>query len=169
MSYGTKQSRSIQQPVSSGSYKITLMLGTTAKVADARFHVVEFRGFEVLRRAQFLEMPRHYCTRLRHLPGQPHSGVGQAATRSLGVRIPRAEKLPADELGAVGAKSHAGFFHLSAPDLLLGMDSLIPPTRNIMGLIQTNPSVAAAASASRRLAGGDPSCSGLKRPSSPGR
>ena len=39
-------------------------------------------------------------------------------------------------------QSHAlSFFHLSAPDLLMGMES-DPLQRNIAGLIQKNPSVA---------------------------
>jgi NAD-reducing hydrogenase large subunit len=61
----------------------------------------------------------------------------------LGIRIPpRAEKLRRLMNWGQLVQSHAlSFFHLSAPDLLLGMDS-DPAQRNIMGLIQARPNIA---------------------------
>ena len=62
----------------------------------------------------------------------------------MAVRIPAtAAKLRASSLHcAQFVQSHAlSFFHLSAPDLLLGMDS-DPATRNVLGLIAEHPELA---------------------------
>ncbi|HRX03397.1 MAG TPA: Ni/Fe hydrogenase subunit alpha [Anaerolineae bacterium] len=127
-----------------GHAKITLMLGDDGKVADARFHVVEFRGFEKFCVGRsFWEMPGITARVCGICPVSHILASAKAGDQILGVRIPaRAEKLRRLMNWGQLVQSHAlSFFHLSAPDLLLGMDS-DPATRNIMGLIQTNPSVA---------------------------
>ena len=127
-----------------GHAKITLMLGDDGKVADARFHVVEFRGFEKFCVGRsFWEMPGFTARVCGICPVSHILASAKAGDQILGVRIPaRAEKLRRLMNWGQLVQSHAlSFFHLSAPDLLLGMDS-DPATRNIMGLIQTNPSVA---------------------------
>ncbi len=67
----------------------------------------------------------------------------KACDAILGVRIPHvSEKLRRVLNCGEFIQSHAlSFFHLSAPDLLLGMDS-DPANRNILGLLKTNSSVA---------------------------
>ena len=63
----------------------------------------------------------------------------------MAVRVPRAAKLLRELIHcAQFVQSHAlSFFYLSAPDLLLGMDS-DPATRNVFGLIDANPDLARA-------------------------
>ncbi|MEZ4766953.1 MAG: Ni/Fe hydrogenase subunit alpha [Caldilineales bacterium] len=127
-----------------GHAKITLYLGDDGKVADARFHVVEFRGFEKFCVGRsFWEMPGITARVCGICPVSHILASAKAGDNILGVRIPpRAEKLRRLMNWGQLVQSHAlSFFHLSAPDLLLGMDS-DPATRNIMGLIQANPSVA---------------------------
>ena len=127
-----------------GHAKITLMLGDDGKVVDARFHVVEFRGFEKFCVGRsFWEMPGITARICGICPVSHILASAKAGDNILGVRIPaRAEKLRRLMNWGQIVQSHAlSFFHLSAPDLLLGMDS-DPATRNIMGLIQTHPSVA---------------------------
>ncbi|MCB0178131.1 MAG: Ni/Fe hydrogenase subunit alpha, partial [Anaerolineae bacterium] len=67
----------------------------------------------------------------------------KAGDAILGVRIPpTAEKLRRLMNWGQIVQSHAlSFFHLSSPDLLLGMES-DPTTRNIMGLIAKYPDIA---------------------------
>jgi NAD-reducing hydrogenase large subunit len=63
----------------------------------------------------------------------------KACDAIMAVRIPpRREAARAAALRAVRAVARALFFHLSAPDLLLGMDST-PPKRNVAGLIEEHP------------------------------
>ncbi|MCB0255060.1 MAG: Ni/Fe hydrogenase subunit alpha [Anaerolineae bacterium] len=127
-----------------GHAKITLYLGDDGKVADARFHVVEFRGFEKFCVGRsFWEMPGITARVCGICPVSHILASAKAGDNILGVRVPpRAEKLRRLMNWGQLVQSHAlSFFHLSAPDLLLGMDS-DPATRNIMGLIQNNPSVA---------------------------
>jgi NAD-reducing hydrogenase large subunit len=67
----------------------------------------------------------------------------KACDAVLGVSIPRPAKL-LRELMHMGqlTQSHAlSFFHLSAPDLLLGYDA-DPAIRNVVGLIQKHPDIA---------------------------
>jgi NAD-reducing hydrogenase large subunit len=67
----------------------------------------------------------------------------KACDAILGVEIPRPAKLLREllHMGQI-TQSHAlSFFHLSAPDLLLGFDS-DPKLRNVMGLIAAHPDIA---------------------------
>ena len=95
---------------------------------------------EVLRRPQLPRNARHHSPHLRHLPGQPSADFGQGRRRHHGCAHPTdcREAAPPDELGADRAEPCLSFFHLSAPDLLLGMESG-PAQRNIMGLIEQVP------------------------------
>jgi NAD-reducing hydrogenase large subunit len=70
----------------------------------------------------------------------------------MAVSIPPAAKLLRDLLhSAQFVQSHAlSFFHLSAPDLLLGMDS-DPAVRNIAGMIENHPQLARDGIALRRF------------------
>ena len=127
-----------------GHAKISLYLGDDGKVEDARFHVVEFRGFEKFCVGRtFWEMPGITARVCGICPVSHILASAKAGDDILGIRIPpRAEKLRRLMNWGQLVQSHAlSFFHLSAPDLLLGMDS-DPAQRNIMGLIQARPSVA---------------------------
>ncbi|HRI55979.1 MAG TPA: Ni/Fe hydrogenase subunit alpha, partial [Anaerolineae bacterium] len=127
-----------------GHAKISLYLGDDGKVADARFHVVEFRGFEKFCVGRtFWEMPGITARVCGICPVSHILASAKAGDDVLGIRIPpRAEKLRRLMNWGQLVQSHAlSFFHLSAPDLLLGMDS-DPAKRNIMGLIQARPNIA---------------------------
>ncbi len=127
-----------------GHAKITLHLGDDGKIADARFHVTEFRGFEKFCVGRsFWEMPGITARICGICPVSHLLASSKTGDAILGVKIPpTAEKLRRLMNWGQLVQSHAlSFFHLSGPDLLLGMES-DPVTRNIMGLIQKHPTVA---------------------------
>ena len=127
-----------------GHAKITIHLDDAGKVADARFHVVEFRGFEKFCVGRtFWEMPGITARICGICPVSHLMASAKTGDDILGVRIPAtAEKLRRLMNWGQIVQSHAlSFFHLSAPDLLLGMES-DPVERNIMGLIQKQPNIA---------------------------
>ncbi len=127
-----------------GHAKITIHLDDAGQVADARFHVVEFRGFERFCVGRtFWEMPGITARICGICPVSHLLASAKAGDNILGVRVPvLAEKLRRVMNWAQIVQSHAlSFFHLSAPDLLLGMES-DPAQRNIMGLIQQRPNIA---------------------------
>jgi NAD-reducing hydrogenase large subunit len=127
-----------------GHAKITIHLGDNGEVEDARFHVTEFRGFEKFCEGRsFWEMPGITARICGICPVSHLMASAKAGDAILGVKIPpTAEKLRRLMNWGQLVQSHAlSFFHLSAPDLLLGMDS-DPATRNIAGLIQKNPDIA---------------------------
>lgn len=127
-----------------GHAKITLYLDEAGDVADARFHVTEFRGFEKFCEGRsFWEMPGITARICGICPVSHLMASSKAGDAILGVRIsPTAEKLRRLMNWGQIVQSHAlSFFHLSAPDLLLGFESE-PATRNVMGLIQADPELA---------------------------
>lgn len=127
-----------------GHAKITIHLDDDNQVADARFHVTEFRGFEKFCEGRsFAEMPGITARICGICPISHLMASSKTGDAILAVQIPpTAEKLRRMmNLGQI-VQSHAlSFFHLSAPDLLLGMESE-PTQRNIMGLINQYPDVA---------------------------
>ncbi|WP_036477930.1 Ni/Fe hydrogenase subunit alpha [Myxosarcina sp. GI1] len=127
-----------------GHAKITIHLDEAGQVEDARFHVTEFRGFEKFCEGRPLwEMPGITGRICGICPVSHLLASAKAGDRILAVDIPpEAEKLRRlMNLGQI-IQSHAlSFFHLSAPDLLLGMDSA-PASRNIFGLIAAEPELA---------------------------
>ncbi|HEY9639579.1 MAG TPA: Ni/Fe hydrogenase subunit alpha, partial [Coleofasciculaceae cyanobacterium] len=111
---------------------------------DARFHVTEFRGFEKFCEGRPLwEMPGITARICGICPVSHLLSSAKAGDRILSVTIPAAaEKLRRLMNLAQIIQSHAlSFFHLSAPDLLLGMDS-DPQQRNLFGLIAAAPDLA---------------------------
>jgi NAD-reducing hydrogenase large subunit len=127
-----------------GHGKITIHLDDQGNVSDAQLHVTQFRGFEKFCEGRpFYEMPS-LVERICGICPISHSlASAKACDEILSVRIPEpAEKLRRLLNCGEFIQSHAlSFFHLSAPDLLLGMDS-DPGKRNIMGLIETHPKIA---------------------------
>ncbi|HRW08652.1 MAG TPA: Ni/Fe hydrogenase subunit alpha [Caldilineaceae bacterium] len=127
-----------------GHAKITVHLDEQGKVADARFHVTEFRGFEKFCEGRsFWEMPGITARICGICPISHLLASSKTGDALLSVRIPpTAEKLRRLLNWAQITQSHAlSFFHLSGPDLLLGMESNADK-RNIMGLIEAHPDVA---------------------------
>jgi NAD-reducing hydrogenase large subunit len=131
--------RIVIDPVSriEGHAKITIHLDAEDRVSHARFHVAEFRGFERFCVGRpFTEMAGLSARICGICPVSHILASSRAGDHLLAVSIPpAAEKLR--RLMNLGQfiQSHAlSFFHLSAPDLILGFDSP-PATRNVFGLI----------------------------------
>lgn len=135
--------RILIQPVTriEGHAKISIQLNDAGKVESARFHVTEFRGFEKLCEGRpFQEMPGLMSRVCGICPVSHVLASSKAGDMLLGVEIPAAaEKQRRVVNYAQILQSHAlSFFHLSSPDLLLGMDSA-PEKRNIFGLLDRDP------------------------------
>ncbi len=127
-----------------GHAKITVQLDDAGQVSDAHFHIAEFRGFERMYEGRPLwEMPSISARICGICPVSHLMASAKAGDQILAVRIPpAAEKLRRLMNLAQIVQSHAlSFFHLSAPDLLLGMDG-DPAKRNVFGLIAAEPELA---------------------------
>lgn len=127
-----------------GHAKITIHLDDDGNVAGARFHVTEFRGFERFCEGRPVFEMTSLTARICGICPVSHLlASAKAADQILAVNIPpAAEKLRRLMNLAQIVQSHAlSFFHLSAPDLLLGFDAP-PASRNILGLIATEPELA---------------------------
>jgi NAD-reducing hydrogenase large subunit len=115
-------------------------------VSDAEFHVVEFRGFERFCQGRpFTEMPSITPRICGICPVSHILASAKAGDEIMAVAIPpAADKLRRlMNLGQI-IQSHAlSFFHLSAPDFLLGWETK-PQTRNVFGLIAADPKLARA-------------------------
>ncbi|MEO1095273.1 MAG: Ni/Fe hydrogenase subunit alpha [Cyanobacteria bacterium J06638_28] len=129
-----------------GHAKISVMLDDAGDVADARFHVVEYRGFEKFCEGRpFTEMAGITARICGICPVSHLICAAKTGDKILAVNIPKA----ADKLRrllnlAQITQSHAlSFFHLSSPDFLLGWDS-DPAKRNVFGLIAADPDLARA-------------------------
>ncbi|MGA4643341.1 Ni/Fe hydrogenase subunit alpha [Limisphaera sp. 4302-co] len=129
-----------------GHAKISLHLDEAGNVADAEFHVVEFRGFEKFCEGRpFSEMPGLTARVCGICPVSHLLASAKAGDAIMAVDIPpAAEKLRRlMNMGQI-IQSHAlSFFHLSAPDFVLGWDSP-PEQRNVFGLIAAQPDLARA-------------------------
>jgi NAD-reducing hydrogenase large subunit len=127
-----------------GHAKITLQLDEQGLVEDARFHVTQIRGFERLTEGRpFYEMPSLMARICGICPVSHLMASAKACDAIMAVRIPEpAAKLRRLMNLAQIVQSHAlSFFHLSSPDLLLGMDA-DPARRNILGVLQSLPTLA---------------------------
>lgn len=127
-----------------GHAKITIHLNDQGEVESARFHVTEFRGFEKFCEGRTVwEMPGITSRICGICPVSHLIASAKAGDDILAVSIPDAA-VKLRRLANLGQliQSHAlSFFHLSAPDLLLGMDAP-PEKRNVMGLIEAYPDLA---------------------------
>ena len=127
-----------------GHGKITIQLDEAGKVADARFQVTQFRGFEKFCEGRpFYEMPS-LVERICGICPISHSlASAKACDAILGVRVPRTGQDLRRLLNCAQLiQSHAlSFFHLSSPDLIFGLDA-DPARRNVLGLLQDHPAVA---------------------------
>lgn len=127
-----------------GHAKISIFLDDNDQVTDARFHVTDFRGFERFCLGRpFWEMAGLSARICGICPVSHLLASAKTGDRILAVTPPpAATKLRRlMNLGQI-IQSHAlSFFHLSAPDLLLGWES-DPKTRNVFGLIDSHPDLA---------------------------
>ncbi len=125
-----------------GHGKVTIHLDNNNQVQQTRLHIVEFRGFErFVQGRPYWEMP----VLVQRLCGICPVSHHLAAAKALDVIVGAGS----NGLTATGEKmrrlmhygqmfqSHAlHFFHLSAPDFLLGIDA-DPAIRNVIGLAKT--------------------------------
>lgn len=129
-----------------GHAKISVYLDDAGEVEDARFHVVEFRGFEKFCEGRPMWEMAGITARICGICPVSHLlASAKTGDKILAVKVPPAgEKLRRMMNLAQFTQSHAlSFFHLSSPDFLLGWDS-DPATRNVFGLIAADPELARA-------------------------
>src|ERR1041384_1297836 len=135
-----------------GHAKISIHLYDAGHVTDAVFHVVEFRGFEKFCEGRpFAEMTGITPRICGICPVSHLLASAKACDAIMAVDIPpAADKLRRlMNLGQI-IQSHAlSFFHLSAPDFLLGWDTPLAK-RNVFGLIASNADLARAGLRIRR-------------------
>ncbi len=127
-----------------GHSKITIHLDEQGRVEDARFHVTQFRGFEKFCEGRpFTEMPSLMARICGICPVSHLIASAKACDALLAVRIPpTADKLRRIFGMAQVIQSHAlSLFHLSSPDLLLGMDAH-PAKSNLFGVLEKEPQLA---------------------------
>src|ERR1043165_8637251 len=127
-----------------GHSKITIHLDEQGRVEEAYFHVTQFRGFEKFCEGRpFYEMPSLMARICGICPVSHLIASAKACDAILAVRIPpAADKLRRIFNMAQIVQSHAlSVFHLSSPDLLLGMDS-DPAKRNLWGVFDRDPQLA---------------------------
>jgi NAD-reducing hydrogenase large subunit len=129
-----------------GHAKISVFLDDAGNVSNARFHVVEYRGFEKFCEGRpYTEMAGITARICGICPVSHLICSAKTGDKILAVKVPvAADKLRRlMNLGQI-TQSHAlSFFHLSSPDFLLGWDS-DPATRNVFGLIAADPDLARA-------------------------
>jgi NAD-reducing hydrogenase large subunit len=127
-----------------GHAKVTILLDNDEVVKEARFQIVDFRGFEKFCEGRpFYEMPSITSRSCGICPVSHLLASAKACDEIVGVNPPKTAIL-LRRLIHMGQmiQSHAlNFFHLSSPDLLLGMDA-DPSERNVFGLIEKQPELA---------------------------
>ena len=143
------------EPVSriEGHAKITIQLDDAGQVTDTQFQVTQVRGFEKFTEGRpYYEMPGITSRICGICPISHQLAASKACDAIMAVRIPRTAQLLREIIHCAQiVQSHAlSFFHLSAPDLLLGFDS-DPARRNVFGLIEQNPEMAKAGVALRKF------------------
>lgn len=127
-----------------GHSKITIQLDDSGHVADARFHVTQFRGFEKMTEGRpFYEMPAITSRICGICPVSHLMSSAKAGDALMAVKIPEAAANLRRIMNlAQIAQSHAlSFFHLSSPDFVMGFDA-DPTERNIFGVMRKYPELA---------------------------
>src|SRR5512136_2993692 len=123
-----------------GHGKVTIRLDDRGQVAQSRFHIVEFRGFErFVQGRPYWEMPVLVERLCGICPVSHHLAAAKAVDVIVGVGpgelTPTAEKMRRLMHYGQMLQSHAlHFFHLVSPDLLLGFDA-DPAIRNVIGVV----------------------------------
>jgi NAD-reducing hydrogenase large subunit len=136
-----------------GHARITIHLNDSGKVSSTNFHVTQVRGFEKFVEGRpYYEMPSITARICGICPVSHLLASAKACDSIMAVQLPEtAVKLR--ELMHCGqfVQSHAlSFFHLSSPDLLLGMDS-DPAKRNVIGVLEKYPDLARSGIALRKF------------------
>lgn len=128
-----------------GHGKVSLLLDEDNRVKQARLHIVEFRGFEkFIQGRPYWELPVVVQRLCGICPVSHHLAAAKAIDQIVGVETltPTADKIRRLLHYGQLLQSHAlHFFHLSSPDLLLGVGDAINH-RNIVGILDKHPELA---------------------------
>jgi NAD-reducing hydrogenase large subunit len=127
-----------------GHSKITIHLDDAGEVADAQFHVTQFRGFErIVQGRPVHEMPSIMARICGICPVSHLVASAKAVDEILAVEPPPTgvDLRRVMNLAQMVQSNALSFFHLSSPDLLFGMDA-DPAKRNIIGVARENPQLA---------------------------
>ena len=127
-----------------GHAKITIQLDDQGEVADAHFHVTQFRGFERICQGRPVhELPSIMARICGICPVSHLIASAKACDQILATEPPpTAVDLRRIMNLAQVVQSHAlSFFHLSSPDLLFGFDA-DPGGRHLFGVLGANPQLA---------------------------
>jgi NAD-reducing hydrogenase large subunit len=127
-----------------GHAKVSIDVDDQGQVSDARFHIVEFRGFEKLCEGRPIDEMPSFMARVCGICPVSHAlASSKAGDRILGVDIPLAAQLQRRLASyAQVLQSHAlAFFHLSSPDLLAGLDAPVAE-RHLLALAAKEPDFA---------------------------
>lgn len=130
-----------------GHGKVTVHLGENNKVTDAKFHIVEFRGFErFIQGHPYWEAPVMVQRLCGICPVSHHLAAAKAIDQIVGID-PDDLSVPAQKIrkllhfGQVFQSHALHFFYLASPDLLFGADS-DPLKRNVVGVAMAFPDLA---------------------------
>ena len=128
-----------------GHGKVTIHLDEAGKVQQARFHIIEFRGFERFVQGRFYWEAPVIVQRLCGIcPVSHHLAASKAMDVIAGVDVlsPTAEKMRRLMHYGQTYQSHAlHFFHLASPDLLFGFDAPVEK-RHVLAVLAAFPEVA---------------------------
>ena len=136
-----------------GHARVTIHLNPEGGVEQTFFHVDEFRGLEKFSEGRpYFEMPQITQRICGICPVSHHLASVKACDAILGAEPPRPARLLRELMHmAQFVQSHGmHFFHLAAPDLLLGFDAA-PTERNVFGIVRANPQLALKAVHLRRF------------------
>lgn len=127
-----------------GHGKVTIRLDAAGEVTEARFHIVEFRGFErFVRGRMYWEVPVIIQRLCGICPVSHHLAAAKAMDMVVGVDrlTPTAEKMRRlMHYGQVLQSNALHIFHLASPDLLFGFDAP-PEERNIIAVLNRFPEI----------------------------
>jgi NAD-reducing hydrogenase large subunit len=127
-----------------GHARVTIHLNDKGQVEESYLHVDEFRGVEKFSEGRpYFEMPQLTQRICGICPVSHHLAAAKACDGVAGVQPPRPAVLLRElmHMGQLIQSHSMHFFHLAAPDLVLGFDA-DPATRNVFGIIQANPQLA---------------------------
>lgn len=130
-----------------GHGKVTVHLDENNEVQDAKFHIVEFRGFErFIQGHPYWEAPVLVQRLCGICPVSHHLAAAKAIDQIVGLD-PEDLSLPTQKIrkllhfGQVFQSHALHFFYLASPDLLLGAES-DPLKRNVVGVAMEYPELA---------------------------
>lgn len=128
-----------------GHGKVTLHLDDAGHIEEARFHIIEFRGFErFIQGRSYWEAPTVVQRLCGICPVSHHLCASKAMDVVAGVDqvSPTADKMRRLMHYGQTFQSHVlHFYHLASPDLLFGFDAPVEQ-RNVIGVIRAHPDVA---------------------------